>query len=284
MTVEKNSKVIFVSDLDGTLLNSSGKVSEYSKKELNELIKKGASITIATARTPATVVELMKGIEFNLPLITMNGGALYDLKSQSYIDFKNIEYVTSRKILDVFDNYKLNCFAYTIVNDKLNVYHSDFTTLVEQEFYSERKNLALKKYIYSKLPEGQGVVHFSALNTSDIIEKVYNDIIKLDCSDEFNAVYYKDIYNEGYYFLELCSKKASKKNAVIDIKKRLLMDKVIVFGDNFNDKPMIEVADYSYVVENGAEAVKAVADCIIGTNDNDSVVRTIRTYLGVCSS
>ena len=59
---------LFVSDLDGTLLNKNKEISDYSKRELNKLIEKGINFTVATARTPATVVDILDGINIKILL------------------------------------------------------------------------------------------------------------------------------------------------------------------------------------------------------------------------
>jgi hypothetical protein len=50
---------------------------------------------------------------------------------------------------------------------------------------------------------------------------------------------------------------------------------VVVFGDNLNDLPMMEVADYAVAVDNAFDEVKAAADMVIGPNYDDSVARFI---------
>ena len=77
MPKEKNSNVLFISGLDGTLIDGCGKISSYSKVKLNQMLSRGAFFTIATSRTPATVRNIMEGVEISLPIIVMNGAALY---------------------------------------------------------------------------------------------------------------------------------------------------------------------------------------------------------------
>ena len=74
---------LFVSDLDGTLLNNSAEVSPESAILLNKSIESGINFTIATARTPATIVNILKDINIKLPIITMNGSAIYDIKNDN---------------------------------------------------------------------------------------------------------------------------------------------------------------------------------------------------------
>ena len=60
---------LYVSDLDGTLLNSNKVVSNYSKNILNNLIKKGVLFTVATARTPGTINDLLSGLNISIPAV-----------------------------------------------------------------------------------------------------------------------------------------------------------------------------------------------------------------------
>ena len=52
-------------------------------------------------------------------------------------------------------------------------------------------------------------------------------------------------------------------------------DRLVVFGDNINDLPMMRLADVAVAVENAVEEVKAEADIVIGPNTSDSVARFI---------
>ena len=70
---------LYVSDLDGTLLGADSRVSATTVAVINTLVaERGINFTIATSRTPATVVPLMAGIDSRLPFITMSGAALWN--------------------------------------------------------------------------------------------------------------------------------------------------------------------------------------------------------------
>ncbi len=71
---------LFVSDLDGTLLNKDQVISDYSKRELNRLINTGINFAIATARSPATVSDILDGIDIKTPVVLMNGVIILILK------------------------------------------------------------------------------------------------------------------------------------------------------------------------------------------------------------
>ncbi|MDE6633608.1 MAG: HAD family hydrolase, partial [Muribaculaceae bacterium] len=73
-------RTLFVTDLDGTLLNQERKVSNESAGILNESIAGGALFSVATARTPGTVGPLLQEVNCTLPLIVMTGAAIWDRK------------------------------------------------------------------------------------------------------------------------------------------------------------------------------------------------------------
>ena len=64
---------LYVSDLDGTLLNSDVKISENSKNIINTLIDKGMNFTVATARSLVSASDKIEGLNLKLPVVVYNG-------------------------------------------------------------------------------------------------------------------------------------------------------------------------------------------------------------------
>ena len=78
-------KTLYVSDLDGTLLNDQSVLSPGTVATLNRVIGQlGGFFTIATARTPATVVPLMQEVHATLPFIVIGGSAMWNPVTHSY--------------------------------------------------------------------------------------------------------------------------------------------------------------------------------------------------------
>ena len=71
---------------------------------INELIKSGMNFTVATARTPATAVEILQNLDLKLPVALMNGVLIYDTKELKYIDIKDINYGYIIKNLNMLMN------------------------------------------------------------------------------------------------------------------------------------------------------------------------------------
>ena len=62
---------LYVSDLDGTLLNSDVKISENSKNIINSLIEKGMKFTVATARSLVSASDKIEGLNLKLPVVLL---------------------------------------------------------------------------------------------------------------------------------------------------------------------------------------------------------------------
>ena len=268
---------LYVSDLDGTLLNTEKKISAYSKKELNKLIDKGLDFTIATARTPATVVDILEGINIKLPVTLMNGVIIYDLKDNKYIDIKEVDNSTVDIIIDIFEKLDKQVFIYAIKNNHLFVYHKEIINDYEQKYFDERCHKPLKTFVkvdnYKEALKGSKVINFVILDNIETVKKLHDKVRNIE---GLIAEYHQDIYGDGHYFYEIYSKKASKANGIKYLQKYVDSTEIISFGDNLNDLPMFEISTECYAMGNGVDALKKMATCTIGDNNSDSVVKFIK--------
>lgn len=265
-------KILYVSDLDGTLLNSSQALSEQSLKLLNTWIKKGIHFSIATARTPATVTEILQELTISIPVVLMNGSVLYDLKNQHYI---KVEYIAEEVVKLIMQNLGSLCyegFIYTIVEDKLLVYYENLINDYQKIFFDERQDKPQKTFVKKHLEDYSKVVYFTFMDTYEKIEVIYKKIEQLP---GLALSMYRDIYNEGAYFLEVYSDRATKANAVISLKEQYDYDKIISFGDNLNDLTMFKISDECYAVYNAHPTVKESATGVILHHDDDAVAKFI---------
>ena len=68
-------KTLYVSDLDGTLLNRQSRLSPFTQQVLNRLLEKGMLFTFATARSWRSARVAAQGLSPSLPWIIRNGAA-----------------------------------------------------------------------------------------------------------------------------------------------------------------------------------------------------------------
>ncbi len=274
-------RTLYVTDLDGTLLDPSSRVPDESREILNSLIDRGAMITVATARTPATVELLLDGLHAattpegrDIPAIVMTGAAYWNRRLRRYDYITLMSERDSRIIRDAFRAAGINPFNYTLgANEVLEVFHASPLSDREDAFYRERRNLPLKRFhIGQEAGEDAATVLYFAIGTpekTDILCRMVND--RTLCS----AAWYRDIFNPEVAFMDIYAGSCSKANAVKDVARELGCGRIVVFGDNLNDLPMMRVADVAVAVENALPEVRDMASTVIGSNASDSVARFI---------
>lgn len=258
---------IYISDLDGTLLNSDGKLSNNSINLINEAIDNNINFTVATARTPATVVKILEKVNMNLPIITMNGATIYDMKNNKYIHSNFINNSLVSKINNIISKHNIGIFIYTLKNDHLYVYHNKLTNSEQKDFYNQRNSNAYKTFIEKELPSNAKVLYFTMLDNKENIKKVYDEVKNIP------GIYiakYKDVYSNCYN-LEIYDINSTKAKAIEKFKSQYHYIKLITFGDNKNDIPMFNISDECYAVENAVTELKEMCTSTIGSNNNDSV-------------
>lgn len=266
---------LFISDLDGTLLDNNASITNKTANLLNVAIEKGADFTVATARTLATAKQILSEVHLNYPLILMNGVLVYDLQKEKYLFSATLDKNIFYNIIDVLNKHHIEPFIYTIDDNKMNTYYKNLSTKAMLDFYEERYKKYYKSFTkidnYSEI-ENHNIIYFTLINTYDILKPVYDDISKID---GIEITFYDDHYTDDLWYMEIFSKTASKKKAVEFLGNILKPKNVTCFGDNTNDIPMFEIADYSVAVANANSLVKEKANEIIGANVDNAVAQFV---------
>lgn len=270
-------KCLYISDLDGTLLNSEKELSSFTIKTLNRLIADGLNFTVATARTAASALKILAGLDINVPVVLMNGVLVYDTEKGKYIKTEIIQPDVVSKISGLLKQFEINGFMYAIMDDKLVTYYESLNTIALQDFHNERVLKYYKSFekVDSFLDKAaaNNVIYFTLVDEQENLAGIYNAVKGLD---GIEAAFYRDIYARDLWYLEIFSNKASKSNAVRFIREKYCFDRVIGFGDNLNDIPLFEACEECYATSNAVDELKARASGIIGHNNEDSVAVFIK--------
>ena len=273
----KPSKTLYVSDMDGTLLNSSSVLSETTTAKLNKLISEGALFTVATARTPATVVELMKSVDSNLPYIVMAGCATWDNKKKEYESARIISNSSIERLIGIFEKNGNNPFIYYKNGNQIVVNHVKELTAEEKEFIEPRIKTPLKilKTCSSLTVDTtlEGAMLIFSMGKFEALRNIADEIDKegIDCT--YNC--YHDIFKKDEGIIDIYVNGTTKAAAIKELARKIGAERIVVFGDNLNDIPMMKVADWSVAVSNAFDEVKEHANEITESNDEDAVVRWI---------
>lgn len=270
---------LFVSDLDGTLLNSEAQISEETLKIINEGIERGLDFTISTARTPTTALKIIEKLNLQLPIMMMNGVLIYDIVFKQYIKKEVMDSNIIMVLLGLIKLKGLNCFLYGLDNNQFVAYYDSVESTSLNYFRNERIMKYDKKFTEVEdlsLVAGRDIIYCMLREPKEKLEALYRE---LSVVKGVKAEFYPDIYSDNYYMLEIYSDKASKKEAVNYLRGTSRYDSVIGFGDNLNDKALVEASDYFYAVANAHPQIRESADAVIPSNDEDGVARFIQQMM-----
>ncbi|MDP4145488.1 MAG: HAD family hydrolase [Bacillota bacterium] len=268
---------LYVSDLDGTLLNSNQKISEETINILNNLIDKGLNFSIATARSITSASRIIEPLNLKLPIVLHNGVFIYDPIKKENILSNYVEQKAALEMIEICEKYGLSPIVFTTnLNDGDKIFYKGIFNEGEEDFISSRLSNGDKRFnLVDSFPDFQDdcIIAIIIIEQDERLSPLYKSL-----SEKYEMVYHytQDIYSK-FYWLEVTSKGANKKEAVKYLKEYLGAEKLICFGDNLNDYPMFEIADEKYAVSNGHHILKENATKIIGSNDEHSVAAFINS-------
>jgi len=165
---------------------------------------------------------------------------------------------------------------YSIANNKLSAYYESLDTADLTEYHDERVIKYGKKFEHitsfaDVILKGE-VVYFTLMGEQEYLTLLLADLNKLP---DVDAMLSSDVYRESLWYLEIHSTHASKYNAVKYLREYCGFDKIIGFGDNFNDIPLYKACDEFFAVANAINELKVMATGIIGDNNSDGVPKFI---------
>ena len=278
-------------DLDGTMLNNYGVVTENTQNTIKKIIAQGTEIIIASGRPIDSIKTIAKEIGSEKYFIAGNGAIIYDIEKDEIIYKKNM---TKQKVLEVIKICEENSISYNVYTDKTIL----ATALKHNVLYYHKENLKKednKKTIVKNMHEyvkNMKEENFLKITICDENKIVFNSIIKKlkKISDiEILEVSHmsRKMIKQGtedvpieYYYTEISLADVDKWNAIEFLIKKLgiKQEEVIAIGDNINDKKMIENAGLGIAMKGSTTVVTDVANDIAPANYEDGVARILQKY------
>ncbi|GBU11353.1 pyridoxal phosphate phosphatase [Erysipelotrichaceae bacterium] len=247
-------------DLDGTLLNSHNTICKQTIATVEALKLAGHTIFIATGRQFYATIPFHKQLGLNTPIITLNGGAIYDkdgiLLQKTFID---------------------PLFVTTILQDKT------FANITEVSNFETpnlsvmtNKNPGVIAYLHQQMPTGlipnygNTRHHFSSFPILSQVVNMYSFV----ASDQFEdlKIYLNKTITDSVSFrygddplipfVEIFSKNCSKATGIAYVLNYLGLDDIrtMAFGDGQNDFEMLEYVDVGVAMKNAVSSLVACSD------------------------
>lgn len=245
-------------DLDGTMLNSSGIVTENTKKIIQQTIQKGTDIIIASGRPIDSIKTIAKEIGSEKYFIAGNGALLYDIQKDEIIYNK---FLPKDKVLEIIKICEENSISYNVYTDqtilatalKYNVLYYQKENLKKEENKQTKINIVENLYEYVKNKKEERYLKITICDDNQMVfQSIIRKLRKIQGIEVLEVSHMsRKTIKQGteeitieYYYTEITLKNVDKWEAIEYLIEKLNIKKeeVIAIGDNINDKKMIQEA------------------------------------------
>lgn len=262
---------LIVSDIDETLVKSDKSIPERNISAIKKAQKQGVKVMLASGRGPFQLRNYLQELDLiddDTFSILCNGGVVINNLTKEVVDKDPLDFKKAEKIFEYAYDKNLEFQVYTdkacycLMEDKIIP-----DKKYESTVYLTEKNIDfLKNEIIVKV-----IIRNEDLNFLLSLEEDVARLTNWDVSISYSS----DV------FMEINKKGINKANALEKVVSRygLDMSEVMVIGDNFNDKEMLEIGGKSIAVQNAHLLLKEIADYItIATNNDGAVGEAIEKF------
>ena len=286
---------LIVLDLDGTLLNSKGELSKENEEAIKKAKNKGIKIAICSGRILPAIRNICLERGIGDYLISGNGSQIYEVEKNEIIYENCMDKDMALKLIKFCEE---NSIYYSISAENSIIASSLSYNVLAYNNENYRKinenktkiNLTQNIYEYVNSYDGNKFIKFTICdNNKNILNKIIEKLKKIKGIDviEFPHMAIKNIQNGNenigitYYYVEIINAKANKWEATKILANKLGINdsEIVSFGDNINDKELIQNSGLGFAMENASEYVKNIADKITTKNDENGVAKGIEEIL-----
>ena len=277
-------------DLDGTMLNSYGIVTEKTKNAILNVQNKGIEVIIASGRPIDSIRAIAKEIKSENYFISGNGAILYDIKNDEILYGNTLN---KNKVLEIIKICEENSIYYNIYTEKeiiakslnYNVLYYYKENLNKDEENKTHINIVENIYDYIQNHDEK----IAKITICDKNQTIFKSIMKkLKEINEIEVLEVshmsRKIIRQGteeipikYYYTEISAKDVDKWDAIQILAKKLNIEteNIVCIGDNINDKKMIENAGLGVAMKGSTPDIINVAKYVTETNDDAGVEKIL---------
>jgi hydroxymethylpyrimidine pyrophosphatase-like HAD family hydrolase len=278
MASERQESIIYVCDLDGTLLRSDGTLSDFAKHGLNQLLSDGVRLTVASSRGTPAIRALLAGVRLRLPVIEFNGAFVSELESGRHLvsnalpitagcaAVETMLAIGADPVLSTWDGRRDRVHFGPRLNQGTSWY------VEEKRAYGDPRLSPCEDLLAVARNEQLAAVttFVPDLEAAALTERLHG--LVGDAAVVYSAENY---YCPGWTEVQVQQRSAEKGAAVPSLLAACdaVGASVIACGDHLNDLGLFAVATRSIAPANAHPAVLDRATEIVGSNDEDGIVR-----------
>lgn len=257
-------------DLDGTLLDSSKKVSQGNRDAIARVLAAGIEVAIASGRHPFNIAEMAEGLGLPHTAVCLSGA--YVMREGSEVFRHGLSDENVQKIIDIAEKHR--CYI-SLAGGDFNLC-AGYINRVGGETPATRRYMRFDSYdaLRGEVRRHAGFFLKGAVHHDDLA--VYEEVKRqLSSIGDIEAV------QSDIRWCDAIAKGCSKAEGVSALARALgyTLDNVAALGDDENDVELISAAGLGIAMGNALPQVKAVANAQTLVNDQDGVAYAIDKIL-----
>lgn len=269
-------RTLYVSDLDGTLLQPDATLSGNARDAIHELLDRDVLFTLASARSAVSMRELLGPLPIALPTVGFNGGTISNWQTGETLRRASMASDVARHIVGVAQREGLSPFVSTSgQTDRLSYVNSINGGM---DWFIDERNRAGDARL-GQVDSLDPVLSDEVLCTTiigefELLTRLRDEIFEA-IGESARPQLYRNPYGPDWDWLTFNGPKATKAHGIDGLIELAELDpetNVVVFGDALNDLEMFARADHAVAPANAHPELLAAADEVIGANATDAVV------------
>ena len=273
---------VIIMDIDGTLVNDEKVITPLTKETLLKAQDKGVRLVLASGRPTSGLLKLAEELDMRNHhglFVCFNGSKVVDCQSHETLYNRAISVEDSKAVLEHLKNFKARPMfdkdEYMYVNDVFDntiIYKGKPFNVMQ---YESRGN----NYILCEKRDLAAFVDFEinkilTFGDPDYLQAHYKEMME-PFKDRLNCMFTSDFY------FEYTAKGVDKAKALdsVLIPMGYKKEEMMAFGDAQNDKSMVEYVGLGVAMGNASDELKAVANEITDTNNNDGIAKAIMKHI-----
>ena len=257
-------------DMDGTLLNSKKELLEETKQYFKNFHNKNTEtlLVLCTGRPETGIRPYLKDLgylEENHYIISQNGASIYESQTGKRVMDAFVDSTAIQKWIELGKKHGIS-----VMGAGVDYYYSFDEDPTEWMEFDVKLVSGKLKRIPTK--ESLNIDFYKILLMGD--EEQLNEFetfIPQEWRDEFYVV------RSQKYLVEVLTKGVNKAFGLEKLAQKLNIQpsEIAAIGDAANDIEMLEYAGLAIAMGNASEEVKAIADIVTDTNENNGVIKAI---------
>ena len=258
---------MIATDIDGTIYSLANGFSPKVRECIKKLTQNGVKVILVTGRMHSSAVQVAKELGLDTPVISYQGSLVKDMENNTLYQ-RNLP-----------SNYAKEIIKWARQN------HIHINLYIDDKLYVEEDNDIIKYYTHDKFID-YTVCSFDELEIENV-----NKILAIDLKDAQKVTSWVQELQKKYpelyivkstpYFCEIGSPDAKKSCGVEHLCKLwgIKKEEVLTIGDQNNDIDLVQAGGIGVAMGNGTDELKACADYITDTVENDGFVKAVEKFV-----